>query len=403
MVEKFYALLQKDDGEYITVNAFEAIKLREDASIITNDINLASLFDIETNEKVLPSKGKRRLDGTRSLPYFRYYSNDIIDGNGIPSYRTPEMTIFLEVFNKIKKFNIKSGYDEQPIKIIPKQSFRLHRINSANNGVNKYYLADIFIELDETKPYSFYYKCNGVLALEFLATSAPTPSKRVYFSNIGIPLFEAKANIPKWVKESDIFANDKYCDDVVTKVLNTYYNPKYNLLGKFVKTAITEPEYEWRYRAMLKYEEQIAELEAEISELEAKVHKLEKCRDELLIEKAEIGKEIEEQKLILADYKQQNEYYVRLEKDNARLELENKDLSRDKSNLTFEKDILSRDNANLKNDKDILSRDKMELSERLCEISGKDKKEVFWKISAIVLLALVVVLGGFMTISTLLN
>ena len=84
------------------------------------------------------------------------------------------------------------------VEIYVNHSWKLQRIEAEPD----YFIVKIYLELLETKPYSYFYKWNGRLALEFLATSEPIPLKRVLLAKRGIPLYEARAIIPEWIQKT---------------------------------------------------------------------------------------------------------------------------------------------------------------------------------------------------------
>lgn len=333
-VTKFYASWEKENGETEIINAFQGIRLREDAIIFTKPKEKGSLYDIETGLHVLPKQGRAHGSGQ---PYFSYYSKEDSPLKNLPSSfaYTPELNVFLRAFDGIRKFRMQESESDPLIEIFVNRSRKLQRIETETD----YFIVKIYLELLETKPYSFFYKWNGKLALEFLATSEPIPLKRVILAKRGIPLFEARAIIPEWIQKTlpEEFDTEEEFDQIAKRIRGTYSNTNYRLLGKFEREAITLPEYKERYETMERFEIQCKELEAQVKERR-------ECIEELKQTQERRQKEIEEQRILLeeekkklAEYQRKNEYYERIKQDNVVLTEENKTLTEEKETLVKEK------------------------------------------------------------------
>lgn len=332
-VTKFYASWEKENGETEIINAFQGIRLRDDARIFTKPKEKGSLYDIETGLHVLPRQGRKNGKGQ---PYFSYYSKEESPLKNRPSSfaYTPELNVFLRAFDGIRKFRIQERISEPVVEVYVNHSWKLQRIEAELD----YFIVKIYLELLETKPYSYFYKWNGRLALEFLATSEPIPFKRVRLAKRGIPLYEARAIIPEWIQKTlpEEFDTEEEFDQIAKRIRETYSNTNYRLLGKFEREAITLPEYKERYETMERFEIQCKELEEEIKKLNGEEEALKREKGKLRKEIKEQRKVLEAEKEQLEAYRRENEYYRRLEKDNARLTEEKETLQNEKNVLNEE-------------------------------------------------------------------
>ena len=193
---------------------------------------------------------------------------------------------------------------------------------------NEFFIVKIYFEMIETKPYSYCYKFNERLALEFLATSKPSPLKRVIMAKKGIALFEAKAVIPKWIKEAlpEEFETEEIFEQIAKNIQHTYSRTNYRLLGKFEREAAILPEYRERYEIMDRFERQCKELEAQIREYENKLEAVKEDNEKIKKERDKQRILLEKEKKELEEYKSKNEYYRLVERENDSLHNENSKL-----------------------------------------------------------------------------
>ena len=337
-MSKFFAYLEHKDNSLETINVFEALKLKDEGKIITDrGEENSSLLDITSLKKVLPKK--------KGKYFFSFYpksknKNDENDGRHKPEW-TPEMQIFLAVFEKMKKFKIdlleNKEQEKEPIEIHVDKNYKLKRIIADE----KIYIVDLLIELSYTKPYSNFYKWNGQLAIEFIATSHPRPIKRVSLSKDGYPLFEAKALIPKNIKLPSFFETEESYKSVVDKVYNVYSATSYRLLGKFEREAEIKPEFRDRYETMKNFEDQVEDMKKKISSLNQEESTIQKKLNELLVIQKEKQEQIKIESEKLAEYRRENEYYENLSKDNEVLSKDNISTKIDKEKLEKRNIILS--------------------------------------------------------------
>lgn len=195
-VSKFYAVWRKESEEEI-VNAFQALALKGRAQIITTPKEQATLFDLETGLKVNPRSSQKKDGRYVGQPYFSYYPGEESPLKGLESSfeYSSELNAFIEAFKTIEKFQIE--YDNHTAYIFPKAISPMQRIVFEDED---FVILKLLIDIDETYPYSEYYRLNGQLGIEFYKTRRPEPVKRIKLAKEGIPLFEAKAHFPKSTK-----------------------------------------------------------------------------------------------------------------------------------------------------------------------------------------------------------
>lgn len=327
-VKKFYAVAKTKDGHKRVVNAFEALKLADDNpwNYPTDKAN-GVFYDLETELKVSPSHGRTNpKTKKRGQAFFRYFTGEaspLKEQAGSFAY-TPELIAFLSAFEAIQKFQIQE--DETAIMIFPERIAKLQRINFPEGG---YSILKFYMKLEETYPYSAYYRFNGVLAIEFYVSGKPSRLKRAELARKGIPLFEAKAFFPKWIQDSfpDEFETPKELAKIAEEIRVTYQERDYKLLGRFKKAHLITPDNERKYHTLKTYEEQCQELEAEIKRLEA-------CFSQKDARVNQLREEIKQAEIRLRHYCEKEEYYKKLEKDNELLKQEKAQLRTERQQLT---------------------------------------------------------------------
>ena len=343
-VSKFYAVVKTKDGQEQerVVNAFEALKLADDDpwNYPTDKTN-GVFYDLETDLKVSPSHGrtnsKTRKRGQAFFRYFTGESSSLKDNPGSFAY-TPELIAFLSAFEVIQKFQIQEG--ETTIMIFPKQIDKLQRVPFQDGG---YSILKFYMKLEETYPYSAYYRFNGILAIEFYVSGKPSRLKRAELARMGIPLFEAKAFFPKRIQESlpEEFENPEELVTIAREIRTTYQDRDYKLYGRFKKEHIITPDNERKYQTLKTYEEQCQELLTEIERLRLSyIEKSEKVD--------QLDKNIEEVKIRLRKYHEKEEYYKKLEKENQKLEYANQKLKQEKGEILSENQRLTNKSQRLR-------------------------------------------------------
>lgn len=327
-VSKFYAVAKTKDGQRRVVNAFEALKLADDNPWIypTDKIN-GVFYDLETELKVSPSHGRTNpKTRKRGQAFFRYFTGESspLKDQSVSFAYTPELIAFLSAFEEIKRFQIQE--DETNIIVFPERIAKLQRVPFQDGG---YSILKFYMKLEETYPYSAYYRFNGILAIEFYVFGKPSRLKRAELARKGIPLFEARAFFPKWIQESlpKEFENPEELADIAKKIRTTYQDRNYKLYGRFQKEHVTTPENERKYQTLKSYEDQCQELQAEIKQLEESFsQKNEKVN--------QLREEIKQAEVRLRHYCEKEEYYKKLEKDNELLKEEKKQLQSERQRLT---------------------------------------------------------------------
>ncbi|MBF0786679.1 MULTISPECIES: hypothetical protein [unclassified Streptococcus] len=331
VVSKFYAKWRKPSGEEELVNAFDALALKGRGQIVTQPKERASLYDIETGLKVTPNRGHKKDGRNQGQPYFAYYSGEESPLKGTEGNfeYSSELNAFIEAFKSIKRFQI--GYGEHTAFIFPKTISPMKRLVFEDED---FVILKLWIEIDETYPYSEYYRLNGQLGIEFYKTKRPEPAKRIKLAKKGIPLLEAKAHFPE---STEIYVPEKFVSfeqirGIAAKVREVYQERDYKLYGIFNKYHLEAfvflGDNERRYETLKSYEEQCQELQAEIRQLE-------ECFSQKSEKVNQLREQINQAESRLRCYCEKEEYYKNLEKDNELLKKECQQLT-DKSRRYFE-------------------------------------------------------------------
>ena len=351
-VSKFYAVWRKESGEEEIVNAFQALALKGRAQIITTPKEQATLFDLETDLKVNPRSSQKKDGRYVGQPYFSYYPGEESPLKGLQSSfeYSSELNAFIEAFKTIEKFQIE--YDNHTAYIFPKAISPMQRVVFEDED---FVILKLLIDIDETYPYSEYYRLNGQLGIEFYKTRRPEPVKRIKLAKEGIPLFEAKAHFPKstqiYVPEE--FTSPEQVKSVADRVRKVYQERNYKLYGSFDKYHLEEliflDDNERKYHTLKTYEEQCQELETEIRRLEA-------CFSQKDARVNQLREEIKQAEIRLRYYCEKEEYYKKLEKDNellkqekAQLRTERQQLTEQSRHLREERDAAQEETKSLKN------------------------------------------------------
>lgn len=329
-VSKFYAKWKKPSGEEELVNAFDALALKGRALIETSPKEKASLYDIETDLKVAPKHGYKKDGRYQGQPYFTYYPGEESPLKGMDgSFEySSELNAFIEAFKSIKKFQI--GYGERTAFIFPKAITPMKRVVFEDED---FVILKLWIEIDETYPYSEYYRLNGQLGIEFYKTKHPESIKRIKLAKEGVPLLEAKAQFPESTKiyVPEEFVSSEQIRGIAERVREVYQERNYKLYGTFNKYHLEAfvflDDNERKYHTLKTYEEQCQKLESEIKRLSESFHqKNEKVN--------QLREEIKQAEIRLRHYCEKEEYYNKLEKDNELLKQEKAQLRTERQQLT---------------------------------------------------------------------
>ena len=329
-VSKFYAVWRKESGEEEIVNAFQALALKGRAQIITTPKEQATLFDLETGLKVNPRSSQKKDGRYVGQPYFSYYPGEEspLKGTEGSFEYSSELNAFIEAFKSIKKFQI--GYGERTAFIFPKAISPMKRVVFEDED---FVILKLWIEIDETYPYSEYYRLNGQLGIEFYKTKRPEPVKRIKLAQRGVPLLEAKAQFPESTKiyVPEEFVSSEQIRGIAERVREVYQERNYKLYGTFDKYHLEAfvflDDNERKYHTLKTYEEQCQELEAEIKRLEA-------CFSQKDARVNQLREEIKQAEIRLRHYCEKEEYYKKLEKDNELLKQEKAQLRTERQQLT---------------------------------------------------------------------
>lgn len=301
-VEKFYAIYKHEDGTTEIIDIYQAIRLvYDDAVIVTKPKEKCPLYDVETYLKVSPRRS--------NSPHFRYYPDEespLKDRPSLLEY-TQELKTFIRAFEEIESFKIEE-WGNDPITVIPKNMYKLKRIETNDSFV----VLKFFVEIKETVPYSYYYKYNGLLGLEFSVTSQPEPIKRRQLGEKGIPLFRSNIKFPSWISVPDEFQDEEEFELVARELKKTYQDRNYRLQGDFINDAVNFPEYKEKYTILNEFERQCEELKELKKQYEEEIVRQ---REQLGILKEEKEKE----RIVVEKYRQEIDHYEKLKDDNKNL------------------------------------------------------------------------------------
>lgn len=363
-VSKFYAVWRKKSGEEEVVNALQALELKGRAQIVTKPKEQATLFDLETGLKVNPRSSQKKDGRYVGQPYFSYYPGEESPLKGLESSfeYSSELNAFIEAFKTIEKFQIE--YNNHTAYIFPKVISPMQRVVFEDGD---FVILKLLIDIDETYPYSEYYRLNGQLGIEFYKTSRPEPVKRIKLAKEGIPLFEAKAHFPKSTKiyVPEEFTSSEQVKSVADRVREVYQERNYKLYGNFDKYHLEAfvflDDNERKYQTLKTYEDQCEELEAKIKNLEENFNqKTEKVN--------QLREEIKQAETLLRTYHEKEEYYKKLEKENQQLEYANQKLNQERGEILSE-------NQRLTNESQCLLKLKNEAEEKIESLQRRS----FWQ------------------------
>lgn len=359
-VNKFYAIYEQKDDTNKIVDVYQAIKLiDEDKKIVTTPKDKCPLFDIETYLKVYPVRAKN--------PYFQYYSgkdSPISGRNSVLEY-TPELKIYIRAFEEIMRFRIEEK-DCPPIAIYPKKMHKLKRIETSDSFV----VLKFLVELKETKPYSFFYKYNGYLGLEFTVTSKPKPIKCKELQKQGIALFHAELTFPRWTNVPKEINDESVFEALSEEIKHVYQNTKYMLQGKFINDAVNFPDYKEKYIILNDFERQCDELTEEKKKLKKEIDVQEEKLKSLKVQKEKQQQQIDATYKRLEEYRSEIVHYENLKDENSYLNKKTNELNQ----------LVTEKNSELKNcrnevekltiDNTVLKKEEKKLHDSLSKVTS---------------------------------
>ncbi|MBC2368387.1 hypothetical protein HBP99_07050 [Listeria booriae] len=271
MVKKFFAYIEKEKN-IKRINVFEALNLRKNGQLPNKkeEAILFDVFDSKNREPVYPVSSS--VNGKRA--YFSYYSDSKRKGLAVEG---AEMTtvhrLYQDVFTEIDSFRIRNKGRTITLNIKKKPTVEfMYRVSD-----KKYYLIDIMLILESTKPASYFYKWNGMLALEIYVTHQTEYDKVLSLQNNNISLFEAK--VPSDIKEDvpEEFMSLEEYESAKEKLIQKYSKTNFELWGRLLTDVYPTMNTErWRrYKKMVKYEAEIEKIEKDMKRLNEAVKQLE--------------------------------------------------------------------------------------------------------------------------------
>lgn len=348
MGSKYYCIWEKEDGTNEVIDVYYALDLKKDAIIFTKPKVKGTLYDIENYLKVRPISGRVKNDGTSGQAHLAYYPDENVprgDHKSTFEYSS-ELRVFLKAFENINSFKIETP-DGEIVNIFASNMKKLYRVTTSDSFVFLKY----FVEIESTLPLSVRYKFNNVLGIEFKVTSAPEPIKRKELANLGIPLFEAMIDYPKWVIIPEEFPSDEAFREVVQEVRTTYQNRNYRLQGDFLNEAVIFKENEEKYNKLKTFEDEIKYLKNQIEVLKDDYRIKKNYLDKLTQEQKIQSILLEQEKKKLEDYQNDNEFYEKIQESNDTLNKNNSDLKSNNKKLNIKNTQLISKNKELELEK----------------------------------------------------
>lgn len=373
------------------INAYEGLRLKTERLISTSPVSNAVLFDsLDEDDRypVSPHKGKlSKKTKKRGRPYFVYYPNNApgnIVNNKEGINKTLAHDLFQNIFSTLSEFDMHLRYmsKDSKIEIKVKSSGIDRRIKVTNT---KTYVVDILLNLEETYPYSYYYKWNGQLALEISVSSIETFEKVSELSKYGLQVCELR--VPKSIimeckeatkgilhidsevgEEQTVNSSDETPVEEYNKLYSKYYElfktRKFKAFAIELGSIETKDGWRERYENMSKYEEQVEKMNDLIKYRQAELDKLNN----------EISNKQDKLTVIKKEYNKIENY---VETKNLTINKLNTDIMNEKKQNATLHEELEIANKSLKE----LQSKKDELTEKVEKLENKSlwKKILKWK------------------------
>ncbi|EGP9965772.1 hypothetical protein I1C64_003014, partial [Listeria monocytogenes] len=276
-------------------------------------------------QKIAPKSGSKN---GRS-PHFAYYPNSSHDGVG------KEMTVthkaYQEAISTLKIFCIETLDGEVIILEVEEAKLEYYI-----NDEGQYYLVDILIVLKSTYPFYYFYKWEGILAIEIWVSHKTEQKKIEALNRKGIPTIECKIS-KKLLLNEDIQSDKEYLKNV-QKVINRYSDIKFHLYGRFISDAKIDETSVWgeKYLEFKNYHNEKKRMELHFRKLEKQKLELEKKNKELISENYNLDLEIKNKHTVIEKLSK-NKMEVEANKELLKIcKIENENLIKKVSALNFE-------------------------------------------------------------------
>ncbi|WP_242359007.1 hypothetical protein [Lactococcus petauri] len=251
------------------ITAYQAIKLRNYKEISTTYAK-AEIFDSPDPRIGLPVFPKENSNGA----YFSHYSETpryLRERNErLLAERDVTFThkLYEQVFSQLEKFMIEA-YNVETSEVETIELFINNAVVEApirDPETGTYYFVDVLLELKATKPYYYFYKWNGRLALEIKVTHEVNQEKRDSLNRLGYQIFEIgfeQATIDKLEKEAKYFNTEALFNQLVEKKKLPFQEEKYFRSGRMLGQAQFIADFREKYAMIFGYEKQVADLVAQ--------------------------------------------------------------------------------------------------------------------------------------------
>ncbi|KST91116.1 hypothetical protein KF134_1822 [Lactococcus lactis subsp. lactis] len=260
------------------INAYKAIYLRDVTREISTAFGDAEIFDYPDPNIALPifPKKNSREKGTAYYSYYNETPSELRTRNDefmIGSDMTLTHKLFTQIFANLEEFDITfyANGKWQVVQLYVKSGTAEHYVRDSETG--HYYFTDVYLELEGTYPYHYFYEWNGHLALEVKVSHGVNKVKKEDLNRLGIPVFEIS------FKETTVNRIESYQERTITedffeKLKQRYGQPfrekTWTRSGKLLGKCRQMPEFEEKFNMIFDFEQQIEELENNIKDLNQK-------------------------------------------------------------------------------------------------------------------------------------
>lgn len=320
------------------INAYKAIYLRDVTREISTAFCDAEIFDYPDSNIALPIFPKINSKG-KGTAYYSYYNEspselrirntEFMTGSDM----TLTHQLFTQIFANLEEFDITfyANGKWQVVQLYVKSGTAEHYIRDPETG--HYYFTDVYLELEGTYPYHYFYEWNGHLALEVKVSHGVNKVKKEDLNRLGIPVFEIS------FKETTVNRIESYQEETITeeffeKLKQRYGRPfkekTWTRSGKLLGKCRQMPEFEEKFNMIFDFEQKIEELENNIKDLNQKAldiqsendSKHKEFEEQLIKEAQEFNSAIEKRKKQVVELENNAEFLVN-QAENKKEEIEN--------------------------------------------------------------------------------
>lgn len=292
MVQKFFAYY-KSGSEMKQINVYQALKLQN--SRINNKDDIIEFWDTDSKdaEKVHPNR--TGYDGRAAHFSFFPGSTHV----GVYNEMTMSHRVYQSAYAESPKMLLDAFGDQ--VMVFIKKSQKEYYFKTSYNA----YQIDILLDLERTEPASFFYKWNGMLALEVNVTHGNEKSKTNDLTENGVQIFQVK-----------IYDNQTIPEDITGEQFENYKQSikkkvekfNYKVIGKYLNEVLpkTGSVMEKRYLILADFESEKKKLEEQTKSLENRIKSQQECISGNEGEIRAIEEEIQKRKASLNLWEEKN-------------------------------------------------------------------------------------------------